>query len=137
MTDKRASDQNGEIIQSSLPDEHPDAVAVALELSAAHLALVEPDPAGLAVHRVPLAAFRPLHSFVEYSVPEPVVQDTPAPATPFPLPGFVVAMPRLAVAEPDPVPTVGAFAAKVTVVDLQSIVFLHLSGGRRLRGEER
>lgn len=28
MTDKSASDQNGEIIQSSLPQEHPDVVAV-------------------------------------------------------------------------------------------------------------
>lgn len=86
------------------PNPRPEAVGRAVELPADHLALVEPDPTGIAVHRVPLSAFRPLSAFVAYSAPPREAMTAPEPAALFPLPGFVVATPRVAKADSDLAP---------------------------------
>lgn len=77
------------------PNPRPEAVGRALEAAVDRLALVEPDPAGIAVHRVPLAAFKPLRSFLSYSVPPRESWTARESPPPFPLPGFVVATPPM------------------------------------------
>ncbi len=83
------------------PNARPEAVGRAVELPAGHLALVEPDPTGIAVHRVSLSAFRPLKSFVAYSAPPRVAMSAKEPVALFPLPGFVVATPSVPKADHD------------------------------------
>ena len=88
------------------PQPRPEAVGRAVEGRPGYLSLVEPDPAGIVVHRVPLSAFRPLKSFVAYSVPRKLAHAAHEPTPLFALPGFVAATPTVPKADPDfpPVP---------------------------------
>jgi len=87
------------------PPPRPEAVGRAVDGRPGCLSLVEPDPAGIVVHRVPLTAFRPLKSFVSYSVPPAEAHAAHEPTALFALPGFVVATPTVPKADPDIPPT--------------------------------